>query len=60
MTAKSLSGFRLWIQKMYWDCCEEHRLYNDPVITAKEYWQAHKYWLKRRYREYIRNTARIR
>ena len=43
-------SFRLWIEQLYYDNCEEHRIYNESVLTRQEYFTQFKWWLRREYR----------
>jgi hypothetical protein len=50
-----MSRFRLWVQRIWYENCEEHRQVNEPLYTHEEYWAKYKYWLKREYRYQQRN-----
>lgn len=43
------SAFRLWVQNLWFENTEEHRLHNELPYTMQEYWQRYKWWLKREY-----------
>lgn len=51
----SRKSFRSWVQEIWYDNVEEHRLYGELPYTQKEYFQRYKYWLKREYLHRIRN-----
>ena len=45
-----VSRFRLWVNEVWRENCEERLTYNQDPATIKEYWNAYKYWLKREYK----------
>ncbi len=45
-----VSAFRLWVQDIWHQNCEEHLTYGEDPYTIKQYWERYKYWLKREYR----------
>lgn len=47
---KSLSRFRLWVQRIWMENSEEHLTYNENPYTIKQYWEKYKWWLRREYR----------
>jgi len=47
---KSLSKFRLWVQRIWIENSEEHLTYNENPYTIKQYWEKYKWWLRREYR----------
>jgi hypothetical protein len=44
------SKFRLWVQEIWMQNCEEHLSFNEKPYKIKEYWEQYKYWLKREYK----------
>lgn len=44
------SRFKLWVQKIWIDNCEERLTYNENPTTMKHYWNTYKWWLRREYR----------
>lgn len=44
------TAFRLWLQKIWQENCEEHQTYGEPVLSIDEYFAKYKYWLKREFR----------
>lgn len=55
---RDASSFRLWVQRFYMENCEERRLFLDTPMDHREYFNRYKYWLKGKYREHTRNSAR--
>lgn len=47
---KRQSSFRLWLQNLWLQNCDEHDGYGQPRMTMAEYFSRYKYWLKREYR----------
>lgn len=47
-----VSAFRLWVQRIWIDNCEEHLTYNENPYTISEYWNKNKWFLKRLYKDY--------
>ena len=45
------SAFRLWVQNIWIQNCEERLTFNEPSYKIKEYWHTYKYWLKRKYKQ---------
>jgi hypothetical protein len=45
------SAFRLWVQRIWMENCEERLTVGEHSITIKQYWNAHKYWLKNKYKQ---------
>jgi hypothetical protein len=50
MDVKPTTTFRLWVQRIWMDNCEERLTVGQDPVTIKQYWNAYKYWLKREYR----------
>ena len=44
------SRFRLWVNEVWRENCEERLTYHQDPATIKEYWNTYKYWLKREYK----------
>lgn len=44
------SAFRLWVQQVWYENCEEHLTYGENPYKLHEYWNRYKWWLKREYR----------
>ena len=44
------SAFRLWVNDIWHQNCEEHLTYGEDPYTIKQYWERYKYWLKREYK----------
>lgn len=42
--------FRLWVQEIWLENCEEHLTYKENPYTIKQYWEKYKWWLRREYR----------
>lgn len=41
--------FRIWLQNLWYDNCEEHRECNELPYTMQEYFHKYKFWLKREF-----------
>lgn len=50
-----MKSFRLWVDDVWRENCEERLTYNQDPTTIKEYWNAYKWWLKREYRHQRKN-----
>jgi hypothetical protein len=48
--ANQASAFRLWVNDIWHQNCEEHLTYGEDPYTIKQYWERYKYWLKREYK----------
>jgi hypothetical protein len=46
---KSASRFRLWVQDIWYQNCQEHLTYGEEPYKIAEYWNRYKFWLKREY-----------
>lgn len=53
-----VTGFRKWVQDLWYENCEEHETYKEPKYTQAQYWEKYKYWLKREYR-YLKRTNNV-
>ena len=42
--------FRMWVNNLYFQNCEEHLTYRENNYTIGEYWNKYKWWLRREYR----------
>lgn len=42
--------FKLWVQRIWMENCEEHLTYGEDRYTMEQYWNKYKYWLKREYK----------
>lgn len=47
---KEATPFRLWVQQVWYDNCEEHLTYGEDPYKLQEYWNKYKFWLKREYK----------
>ena len=45
------SFFRLWVQNMYLENCEEHDQFREPKLTLEEYWEQYKWYARAKFRE---------
>ena len=45
-----VSPFRMWVQNLWMDNCEERLVYQQDPITQQQYWDTYKWWIKREYR----------
>ena len=44
------NDFRIWLQNLWYENCDEHRQCNELPYSMNEYFQKYKYWLKREYK----------
>ena len=47
---QTVSPFRMWVQNLWIDNCEERLVYKQDPITQQQYWNTYKWWIKREYR----------
>jgi hypothetical protein len=45
-----MKSFRLWVDDVWRENCEERLTYNQNPTTIKEYWNTYKWWLKQEYK----------
>ncbi len=50
MDLNKMTPFRLWVQSIWFENKEEHLTFKEEPFTIKQYWDQHKYWLKRQYK----------
>lgn len=50
MDIKRTSAFRLWVQRLWIENSEEHLTFHENPYTIKQYWNQHKYWIKKKYK----------
>jgi len=46
-----MKSFRLWVEEIWRENCEERLTYHENPATINQYWNIHKYWLKKEYKE---------
>jgi hypothetical protein len=56
MDIKSTTRFRLWVQRIWMDNCEERLIVGEDPVTINQYWNNYKYWLKREYKHQQRQN----
>lgn len=49
MDMKPTTAFRLWVQRIWMENCEERLTVGQDRVTMQQYWDNYKYWLKREY-----------
>jgi len=49
------SEFRLWVENLWRENCDEHYNWQEKPYTLSEYFNKFKYWLKREYRHQTKN-----
>jgi hypothetical protein len=49
MDMKPTTAFRLWVQRIWMDNCDERLTVGEDPVTINQYWNTYKYWLKREY-----------
>lgn len=55
---KPESEFRLWVQKIWQENCDEHEAFREPKFSLRDYFARYKYWLKREFR-YQKSNGKI-
>ena len=50
MDVKPTTAFRLWVQRIWMENCDERLTVGQDPVTMKQYWNNYKYWLKREYK----------
>ena len=50
MDMKPITAFRLWVQRIWMDNCEERLTVGQDPVTISQYWNNYKYWLKNKYK----------
>jgi len=50
LSPQTVSPFRMWVQNLWIDNCEERLVYQQDPITQQQYWNTYKWWIKREYR----------
>jgi hypothetical protein len=51
-----MKPFRLWVQEIWRENCEERLTFGQDLSTMKQYWNNYKWWLKREYRHQQRKN----
>jgi hypothetical protein len=46
---QTVSPFRLWVQNLWIENCEERLVYQQDPVTQQQYWNTYKWWIKREY-----------
>ena len=46
---RSVSHFRNWVRNLWIDSCDERLVFKQNPLTAKQYWDTYKWWIKREY-----------
>jgi hypothetical protein len=49
MDIRPMTAFRLWVQRIWMENCEERLTDGLDRVTINQYWNNYKYWLKREY-----------
>jgi hypothetical protein len=49
MDIKPTTAFRLWVQRIWMENCDERLTVGEDPVTIIQYWNTYKYWLKREY-----------
>lgn len=44
------TGFRLYVNNMYYAAMHERNRYSQPECSLQEYWDQNKFWLKEKYK----------
>ena len=47
---QTASPFRMWVQNLWMENCEERLVYQENPVTIQQYWSTYKWWIKREYR----------
>lgn len=51
MKMPNIKPFRRWVEEIWRENVEEHRLYGELPYSQQEYFQKYKYWLRARYQQ---------
>jgi hypothetical protein len=46
-----VSAFRIWVNNVWIQNCEEHLTYGEKPYKIEEYWTRYKWFLKKKYKE---------
>jgi hypothetical protein len=57
MDIKPTTTFRLWVQRIWMDNCDERLTVGQDPVTINQYWNTYKYWLKREYKHQQRQNG---
>ena len=57
MDIKPVTDFRLWVQRIWMENCDERLTVGQDCVTISQYWNNYKYWLKREYRHQQRQNG---
>jgi hypothetical protein len=49
MDIKPTTAFRLWVQRIWMENCDERLTVGQDPVTINQYWNTYKYWLKQEY-----------
>ena len=52
-----VSPFRMWVQNLWIENCEERLVYKQDPVTIKQYWDTYKWWIKREYQHRCQQKA---
>jgi hypothetical protein len=47
---QTASPFRMWVQRLWMENCDERLVYKQDPVTQQQYWDTYKWWIKREYR----------
>ena len=50
LSLPTVSPFRMWVQNLWIENCEERLVYQQDPVTQQQYWNTYKWWIKREYR----------
>ena len=54
---QTASPFRMWVQRLWIENCEERLVYKQDPVTQQQYWDTYKWWIKREYRHRCQQKA---
>jgi hypothetical protein len=57
MDIKPATAFRLWVQRIWMENCDERLTVGQDPVTISQYWNTYKYWLKREYKHQQRQNG---
>jgi hypothetical protein len=57
MDIKPTTAFRLWVQRIWMENCDERLTVGQDPVTISQYWNTYKYWLKREYKHQQRQNG---
>lgn len=57
LSHQTVSPFRMWVQNLWIENCEERLVYQQDPVTIQQYWNTYKWWIKREYKHRFLHKA---